>query len=323
LTLLQHMRRVSGSTALLALGLGACSGRDKEPTPLAGGDLPDGVVSLVAEEPILEATVARIAQYRHIAPAQALDLAISDALLARGAASLAPLLRRAAASRALLDQFRAEAVAQGLPGQEELELAKEHRWWELDRPEMRRVVHVVVVVEDNTDRVAAKARAELIYQAAKDAPNGVTFRERVNSVDQTGFKITLQDLLPVALDGRALDVERYQAPGTSAQQYHVEFARPIFELSALNQITPLFESPSGYHVAMLLQIIPELRLAPDELKKALSEDIYDGRARGIIKTFLDEAKQRMKPEHALDAPTLTALTLPSPSVTPTAPTPER
>ncbi|APR86922.1 hypothetical protein A7982_12271 [Minicystis rosea] len=302
----------------LALSLTAC---DRGAPSPASRVLPAGVVARVAPLDISADGVARIAAAQHVAPTEARDRAVSDAILAREAMARgldrAPSVEQevsAALARRLLHRILAEARATP-PTEAELREAAARKWLEVDRPEGARTVHAVVQFNREKDGEGVRSRARAVAEAiraavvpiadragtmplAEGAPLPVTrqlatedpdplssaFRVAASAVPRDNLEVTIQPLPPVAADTRVL-----QAGGGN---FDPAYAAAALALPARGALSQIVESSFGFHVILLLEKIPAQILEGEARVARLRDDIVNERARAAEKRLLTGLKPR-------------------------------
>lgn len=287
------MNRLSGSAVIAALLLiGGCSKRPTAPTVTA--KLDEAIAGRVGGQVIDLQTVERIAAAQHVSPKVALDLAVEDALLAEHAKGAAPPyaptthLERLALARSVMEQIETEARSKGEPTAEELKQVIDGWWWELDRPELFRVTHAVVLPgKEATPEIQERARAlaERIHAAVLGAkPN--EFSKRVEAVEAGDLKVKVESLSPVASDGRAVDLKYPPKRGGSTSRYNAAFAAAATSLREIGEISPVVQTPFGYHVMMLTERVPAQHAAQSELDR----EVFDQRASKIQSDLLSSLR---------------------------------
>jgi len=248
-------------------------------------------VAQVGSERISVQTVTSIASAQGISPRAALDHAAEDALLAiRAHSQLSPdvslaQLERIALTQPLLKQLN-DAAREKSVTDDEVKAAIERRWWDLDRPEMFRTTHAVVQVLKPEQEANAKEVAEAIEQAVVGVTKADEFRKLAKAVDKRGLTVTVEDLTPVAADGRTVDPLRPPAPGSVTVPFDLAFAAAASRLTQVGQISPVVRSKFGYHVILLTQRIAAQHRTFAQLRQQLSEEIYQNRARTALNALL-------------------------------------
>lgn len=274
--------------------------------------LPPGVVAVVGEERIEAGTVARIVARARVTPLEARRRAIEDALFA-AATRENPALRarvnvaeRGVLARAVLERLRDDARALGPPTDEEVSALTAQRWPEFDRPPSARTSHAVILVKQPADDGPARALASELAAALKDARTGDELVKRAQAFPGRGLEIRAEHLPPVTPDGRLWDPAE-QPPKRLDGTLDADFARAANALTTPGEQSGLVKSSFGYHLIVLDERYPELRIPLAERRVLLAEAVFSGRAKRSLDALLGplRATSPVSIDRAVDA--LTAL----------------
>ena len=286
---------------LSALGAAACapapdSGSPKDPAPPRPGSvatptfstLPPGVAARVGSLDVFAHQVTLVAEAQGITIRAACDQEIRDALFACGALdrklSDLPSVRaalRGRLARAMLTRVLDEAAARD-PTDAEVREATARHFVELDRPEAFRVIHAVVRLPSSADS-ALKARArdvaERIKRAVGPARDPSEFRARAEAVERSGLDVTVEELKPVAADGRVVDVGHPRGRSDEPESYVPAFAAAAARLAEVGDQRGPIETEFGWHVLMLIERIPAQAVALEDRRRILHDEIVGVRAK--------------------------------------------
>jgi peptidyl-prolyl cis-trans isomerase C len=292
------MTRCSGRPCLFALLLlVACERRGAEKAEDA--TLPEGVVASVSSEAIAAATVARIAGAQGIDPHAACERAISDALFAAaarqklGSAGTLETVENAAHARVLLEELSGQARAKGPPSDAEVAELTRERWAELDRPSLARTIHAVALAKQPSDKAAARAVAARIAEAVRGAASSDEFKRRAEAVPRAGIDVRVERLAPTTADGRVFDPGN---PAASGQSFDETFAHAATSIPEVGGTSPIVETRFGYHVIRLEERLPEKRVALEERRRLLFEEIVARRAALEQRHILEAAGKAQRVE---------------------------
>ncbi len=277
---------------LAALSISAGCARKPHPAPLRA--LSPGVVAAVGTDDVAAATVRRIAAAQHVDVATARDRAVADALLAAYARDQLPKsvvvqAARVALARSLLEELDREARGRGAATDVELAEATEARWWELDRPPMLRTTHAVVLVKDPEDDARARAVADRVLAAVGGAADPAAFRAAATAVPHPGLELRVEDLDPVARDGRAVNLDP-PSPGSRTTRYSDAYVRAAFAIPGIGKHSPVVRSEFGYHVILAVANVDEKRVPVEERRALLTGEILERRARKLRDEVLERAR---------------------------------
>jgi hypothetical protein len=288
-------RRTSGLLFVVGLVMAAaCQDRHRD---LARNQtaLPSGVAALVGTDSIDTEIIVRIAKASEIPLSLARDRAIFDALLAAGArVRFGPLAAHraetSASARALLQSFASEARAAGPPNDTEVAEVTETRWWELDRPPLRRTTHAVVVLEKPEQEKGARGLAERIAVAVAPATDAASFRALATAVSAPGLKVKVEDLDPVAEDGRAVNPAAPPPPGSQTGRYSPAYVSGAFAVPGARGVSPVVRSEFGFHVIFVAELLPEQRVPLEERRRLLEPEVLMRRASKLETGALEHAR---------------------------------
>jgi peptidyl-prolyl cis-trans isomerase C len=283
------------------------------------------VAARVGAEEIPVALVGRIAAAQRISPAQARDAALRDALFAAEARARgleqAPDVQReinAVLARRLLHHLSEEAANAGPVTDDELRVATERHWLELDRPEGYRTVHAVVRLAADADE-ATRARAKELVEAVRaavasarevalrSAPPPATgprqpppadpavdaFVSAAKGVPTNGLELVAEPLPPVTAAGRVLAAE--------SQRFDPDFSRAAASLAARGDLSAPIPSRFGVHVIMLLERIPAQVVPVEERRRLVRDEVVTDRARAALARLLEGLRREPKVVGGFDA----------------------
>jgi len=279
----------------MSLAAGAC--RPSAPLQKSGA-LPAGVVATVGADRIDEESVARIATAEGIGADLARDRAVFDALVAayardRFGPALSRQAQKSAAARVLLQELSRRASDQGPPTDAEVATATERRFWELDQPPLLRTTHAIVVVKKPEDDARARALAGRIHGAVAAARDPRSFRAAVETIPAGGLEVQVQDLDPVARDGRSLDPAKPPPPGSTVARYADEYVAAAFAIAELGSTSPVVKTDFGYHVILAVERISEKRAPLEERRRLLASEIFASRGEKLREETIASVRKIM------------------------------
>jgi hypothetical protein len=247
--------------------------------------------------------VAEVERASGLPSTRALELVTEDAVLAahlaRDNPPLASWVERIALARALLRALGAEAQAQGPPRDDELAELSARRWWELDRPRMVQVTHAVVLSSE--ENPAARALAERIAARVATAKTPAAFQTLAKAVSADGLSVKVEQLAPVAPDGRAVDPDRAPPNGPPVQTLDAAFVEAAQRLTRPGQLSPVVRTRFGYHVLYLVRVIEPRQPTLAERRDLLHDEVMEQRGRRLQGELLEQQRRQLAPEQARSA----------------------
>jgi len=274
--------------------------------------LPPGIVAVVGPERIAAGTVARIVAREGAPPLEARRRAIEDALFAAATrqnpalSARVSVAERGVLARAVLERLRDDARALGPPTDEEAAALTAQRWPELDRPPSARTSHVVILVKKPADDGPARALASELAGALKDVRTGDELVKRGQAFPSHGLELRAEHLPPVTLDGRLWDPGEHP-PKPLDGTFDSDFARAANALTTPGEHSGVVKSAFGYHLILLDERYPELRIPLAERRVLLAEAVFSERAKRSLDALRGalRAASPVSIDRAVDA--LTAL----------------
>jgi hypothetical protein len=243
-------------------------------------------------------TIVRVARAQSVSREEARRAAVFDAVTAAAGREMQPTewlersVERAALARSLLADLRAEARRQGPPTDAEIGRITEERFWELDRPELRRTTHAVVRSKEATNEARARAVAEEIRRAVASAEDADDFLQLARAVAvPSELEVRVEHLSPCDREGRVLDPESPPASLRDVTRYAPDFARAVFELTRPTEVSSIVRTSFGYHVIYFAQRIESARVPLEERRARLADEALSRRARRLHEELLEKARK--------------------------------
>jgi hypothetical protein len=303
--------------ALLAGFLLSACGEERAVVLSQAVELPPGIVARAGNEDVSAETVARIASESGVSLEVARDRAVVDALFAAGMradpgrSAFVAASERGVLARSLLENVREKALASGPPSDAEVESQTRERWLELDRPESVRVTHAVVLTKTPADDAPARALAAQLADAVRGVTSHAEFIRRAKAVPKAALELRAEALPPVFPDGRMWE------PGATPPQprngtLDAEFTRAAHALREPGEQSAIVKTPFGYHVILLEERLPAVKLTLEERRERLVDVVVALRAKTELDALLERLKQQTAVELPRSADELTARVLTTP-----------
>jgi peptidyl-prolyl cis-trans isomerase C len=271
-----------------AILLSACSRGGLGPS--ATGPLASGEVARVGSETLSASLVADVARAQGLNARAAATELVDDALTAGVARSLGmaeqPGIRFActtALARKVLRELAASARNLGPPTDNEVSALT--------------VVHAIVLRVGSASDEARLGLALAIRQAVRGSTSPEDFVARAAAVPHAGMMVKIERVPNFGADGAMLG-----GGGVDAS-----FVAAAFALQSTNDISPVIESPFGWHVMRLVERVAPPPGSIEERRHDLADAVLSMRARGALDALLRDRRQKTEVSVAPEAVALTAM----------------
>lgn len=287
-------RRCVLAMAMLAVSCGSEKPSSRPPERAAlGGE----IVARVGSETISVSLVEKVAAEQKIAPRDALQRLLDDAIAANAAREKkldqsppGSWNLEAARARVVAEKVLADARAKGPPTDDEIRELSAEFWREVDRPPSLRVSHALAMRSDKGDAAfdaKARAVAEQLLAAAKTATSSADFIAKTKAVPHPKeIKVVVEALGGFIADGRTTEGD----PGRSMDK---AFAKGAFAIPEGETTSGVVESKFGWHVIWIDERVPEQRMPMDTRRVAFTAPAHAARAKRAI----DEALASQRASH--------------------------
>jgi len=279
---------MGGCARAASLLIVACS--HGAPPPPGTRALEIGEVARIGTLGVPASLVAEVARAQGVETGVALDKLLQDALLAEAAPSFRvaddPPVRFASATalaRTVVLRIAAAAKAKGPPTDGELGTLE--------------VIHALVPHSGLVSDRARFAMATAIRQAVSGSTSADDFQRRAQAVPHPDIILRIETVPPFGADGKT----------SNGGEIAPSFVAAAFALPSAQSISPVIETPFGWHVLRLVE-----RTAPDAhtieaRRRDLADAVVSMRARGALDTLLRDRRERTEVSVVAEADALNAL----------------
>lgn len=278
------MGRCARAASLLLV---ACS--PSTAAPVATREFEIGEVARIGTLSVPASLVAEVARAQGVGTGAAVDELVRDALLAEAAPSFRvaddPAVRFASATalaRTVALHIAAAAKAKGPPTDSELGMLE--------------VIHALVPRSRLVSDRAGFAMAAAIRQAVSGSTSAADFQRRAEAAPHAGMILKIEPLPPFGADGKT----------ASGEEMAPSFVAAAFELASAGSISPVIETPFGWHVLRLVQRTEPDRHAIEDRRRDLAGAVVSMRARGALESLLRERREKTEVTVVAEADALTA-----------------
>lgn len=234
--------------------------------------------------------VASVAAAQGVTATEAVRSVVDDEIAAsaarvRGLDRSPAVAWRLVSTRARLasDRIYADAKAQGVPSDAEVQAFTAQHWSEVDRPPTVRVVHALVVRPKNAAFMGdARALAGELARAVSSVPSDA-FESSAKGLAHDPNLQVIAEKLPAFTETGLV--------GDGAGAMDATFAKAAFSLSSVGDTSPVIETPFGFHVIRLLEKIPERRMPLEKRRLAFAQDTYLQRAHALLESTLERQRR--------------------------------
>ncbi len=199
--------------------------------------------------------------------------------------------RRAVLARAMLEQLMLEQRSLGPARDDELDREVQRRWVLWDRPRGVVVMHALARIKKPADDPQARAVAERLSELLRDVSDPTEFEARVRGLPEQPVEVVVERLPPITEDGRSFELTASDRAGSEGPRMDSAFAKAAHRLTHVGARSSVVRSPFGYHLILLIEIVPPLQKSREEQRAQLTETVVNERFRGRLSQLLQVAKE--------------------------------
>jgi PPIC-type PPIASE domain len=206
-----------------------------------------------------------------------------------GDKAMSEVVVRSAKARWLTRVFLEEAERRGALTEVEASQIRKDRWREFDRPPGMRVVHALV-------RRPSGKSAEIVAAFAKDGKRqAMSLRERLLDTNaESDFvnaaKASLSEPYPIVAE----DIPLFAANGELIEVQGTldkAFASAAFLLAKDGEVSPIVETPFGFHIIRRAEVKASQTIPLDEMADRVHSDLLRVRSRRTLEEALAKSKE--------------------------------
>jgi hypothetical protein len=273
----------AGALLLALASLASCNRSDP---PLAADTCARvGSRSIACAQVVVHANESARAAVSAVAEEEVFAMAVEKS----GDKTMSNVVVRTAKARWLTRAFHAEAERRGALTEVEASQIRKDRWREFDRPQGMRVVHALV-------RRPSGKSAEIAAAFAKDGKRQATsLRERLLETNAeadfvSAAKASIAEPYPIVAE----DIPLFAASGELIEVQGTldkAFASAAFLLVKDGEVSPIVETPFGFHIIRRGEVKAPQTISLDEMADRVHSDVLRVRSRRMLEETLAKSKE--------------------------------